>query len=178
MNGVHGRTLRRFVELAADRLRGDWVLMGGGVLPLLGVEHRVTVDIDVAGPGDAAMDQTLVLMGIAEELGLPVEAINQAGAFFLRRVRGWERLLVEVHRGRNARILRPDATLFVLLKVDRMTESDLADCVEMLRLARGGGERVDRRRVLGAIDRLLAGGVPLPRLRRLEALSREVRGPR
>ena len=177
MNAVDRRTLRRFVALAAERLRGDWVLIGGGVLPLLGVEVRVTVDIDVAGPDDAGMDQTLVLMGIAEELGLPVEAVNQAGAFFLRRIRGWERHLVELHRGRRARILRPDATLFLLLKLDRLTESDLTDCVEMLRLARRGGERVDRRRVRGAIGRGLAGDVSVPRRRRLEALSREVRAP-
>ncbi len=151
--------------------------MGGSVLPLLGVEYRVTLDIDVAGPDDAGMDQALALMEIAEELGLPVEAINQAGAYFLRRIRGWERHLVEIHRGRGARILRPDATLFVLLKIDRLTESDLTDCVEMIRLARSGGERVDRRRVLGAIRRGLAGDVSVPKRRRLEALSREVQAP-
>jgi len=174
VKGVHREVLRKFVELAGERLRGDWVVMGGSVLPLLGVEHRVTVDIDVAGPSDAGMDQTLALMGIAEEIGLPVEAVNQAGAYFLRAIRGWENHLVEVHRGKGARILRPDATLYLLLKLGRMTESDLSDCVEMLRIARRGDDRFDRRRMLGAIRRMLGRDLSDPQRRRLEALSREV----
>lgn len=168
-------TMRRFVALAGDRLGGDWVVMGGTVLPLLGVEHRVTVDIDVAGPDEAGMEQTLILLGIAEELGLPVEAVNPAGAFFLRRVRGWKSHLVEIHRGRRARILVPDATLFVLLKLGRLTEADLSDCLAMLELARTRGERVDRVRLRRTIGRgLAAAETPEKegRLRRLlEALD-------
>jgi hypothetical protein len=151
VTGIDSALVHRFVVLAADSLQGDWVVMGGAVLPLLGVESRVTWDIDVAGPPEAKMDQALVLMEIAERLGLPVEAINQAGAYFLQRVEGWRESLVKVRIGRSATILRPDATLFVLLKIDRLTESDLADCIEMLDAAQRLGEPVRKERLVAAI---------------------------
>lgn len=147
MSGIDRKLLRRFLTLASDRLRGDWVLMGGAVLPLLGIEQRVTFDIDVAGPRDAGADQLLALMEIAERLGLPVEAVNQAGAYFLQRIDGWEERLVPVHEGKLARFFRPDVTLFWLLKIARLTESDLADCLALLVYARGHGEQPDARRL-------------------------------
>ena len=128
MTAFDRRLLTRFVRLAGDRLTGDWVVMGGIVLPLLGVEHRVTVDIDLAGPADATNAETFALMEIAERLGLAPESINQAGAHFLHRVRGWQDDLVLLHQGRRARLHRPGVTLFVLLKLSRLSESDLADC--------------------------------------------------
>jgi hypothetical protein len=152
---IERHLLSRFLELAGERLAGDWVVIGGTVLSLLGGGQRVTVDIDVAGPEDAGMAETLVLFGIAEELGLPPEAINQAAAFFLHRVPGWREHLVPVHTGPRARILVPDATLFVLLKLGRLTEADLADCLAMLALAGRRGWPVDgeglRQAVLGAM---------------------------
>lgn len=70
MSTVSAQLMARFVSLAAERLEGAWVIMGGAVLPLVGVEHRVTLDIDVAGPDTADMAQTLALMEIAVEIGL------------------------------------------------------------------------------------------------------------
>ena len=173
MTGIDQALMRRFVALAADALCGEWVIMGGAVLPLLGIEDRVTWDIDVAGPPDAKLDQALVLMEIAERLGLPIEAINQAGAFFLHRIDGWHDGLVPLHAGKSAAILRPDATLFVRLKLDRLTESDLADCVAMLGAARRLGEPVRGRQLAAAIDVALGGGGLVAERRvRLEALRR------
>jgi hypothetical protein len=157
MRPIDGKLLTRFVKMAGDRLRGRWIIIGGAVLPLVGVHHRVTLDIDIVGPPDAGQDQTLVLMEIAESLGLPMEAINQAGAIFLHRIEAWERNLVVVHSGKSAAIHRPDATLFILLKLMRFTESDLADCLELLKVARAGKEDLDlprlRRAVRSASDR-------------------------
>jgi hypothetical protein len=171
VTGIDRDLVHRFVALAADSLQGDWVVMGGAVLPLLGVETRVTWDIDVAGPPEARMDQALLLMEIAEELGLPVEAINQAGAYFLHRVDGWRESLVKVRVGKSGTILRPDATLFVLLKIDRLTESDLADCTAMLDAARRLGETVRSDRLAAAIEAALEGGdLAGERRARLEAL--------
>jgi hypothetical protein len=171
-------TLQRFVALAGDRLEGDWVVIGGTVLPLLGVEHRVTVDIDVAGPAEAGMDQTLALLRIAEEIGLPVEAVNQAGALFLHRIRGWQSRLVEIHRGRQARILVPDATLFVLLKAGRLTEADLSDCLAMLELARTRGERVDLPRLRRTIGKGMAAANAPEKERRMRTLLEALDAPR
>ncbi|MBW2263451.1 MAG: hypothetical protein JRG91_15910 [Deltaproteobacteria bacterium] len=171
MKAVDHALLERFVQLAGQRLSGDWVVMGGGVLPLLGIEHRVTVDVDIAGPESAGQEQTLALMHIAEELGLPVEAINQAGAFFLHRIEGWREELVTVHEGPGATIHRPNVTLFMLLKIPRLSEADLSDCLEMLRWASRGGEEPDTRRILSAIERALDDCASQPRHVRLESLA-------
>lgn len=174
MKPLDQETLQRFVALAGERLEGDWVVIGGMVLPLLGVTHRVTMDIDVAGPEGAASDQLLTLMQIAEELGLPVEAINQAGAYFLHRIEDWEERLVEVHRGTKAAIHVPDPTLFLLLKLRRLTESDLVDCREMLKLSRKRKMSVDRERIRSEVNKELAGEPSEGRAERLEALLDEL----
>ncbi len=172
MSGLDAKFLARFVVLAADRLDGDWVVIGGCVLPLLGVEHRVTVDIDVAGPDDADMGQMLVLMEIAEELGLPVETINQAGSHFLRRIEDWQEHLIEVQRGKRATIHVPDATLFLLLKLRRLTEADLLDCAEMLQLVKQQGGDVDTSRVRAAVAEALEHTPTAGRRERLGQLLR------
>lgn len=148
---MSGAVLKRFVSLASQRLRGDWVVLGGAVLPLLGVEQRITLDIDIAGPETATNRETLELMNIADELDLPVESINQAAAFFLHRIPGWNDRLCIVETGPNARILRPDATLFVLLKLERLSESDLIDCLAMLKLAAASEEPVETDLLLASI---------------------------
>ena len=168
MTALDAGVLARFLSLAGDRLSGDWVVIGGTVLPLLGVDHRVTVDIDLAGP--EGTDQTVALYQIAEELGLPVEAVNQAAAFFLDRIPDWREHLVSIHRGRRARIHVPDPTLFVLLKVGRLTEADLSDCQAMLELARKRAMPVDSTRVVEAVRTALRGEASPGRAGRLTTL--------
>jgi hypothetical protein len=163
-------TLRRFVALAGARLSGDWVVIGGCVLPLLGLAHRVTMDIDVAGPDEAGMRQVLILAEIAEELGLPVSSINQAGSHFLRRVPGWAEHLVPIHRGKGATIHVPDATLYLLLKARRLTETDLLDCAKMLEHAAAHPAQLDAARVRDALHEALAQSPPRPRRARLTRL--------
>ena len=84
MNVVDGSLLQRFLSLAGERLRGDWVVIGGCVLPLRGVEQRTTLDIDIAGPDTAGMSDTLLLFGIA--VGNP--GLRRWRSSFLRRDRG------------------------------------------------------------------------------------------
>jgi len=163
-------TMTRFVKLAGERLTGDWVVLGGSVLPLLGLEGRVTVDIDVASTVDTNQGQVVLLMEIAAELGLPVETINQAGAFFLRDVPGWREQLVAVHRGPRAVIHVPSATLYVLTKLQRLSASDLGDCLVMLRHARGSADPFDVERLHIAIDAALQSAPSAPREERLRSL--------
>jgi len=140
------------------------------VLPLLGARNRMTADIDVAGPDDAAMDQVVVLLEIARDLGLPAESVNQAGAYFVRGIDGWRDALVVLHEGPSATMHVPNATLFVLTKMERLTEADLDDCVAMLRRARTRGEPCDRQRLRGAVDAALGETAPGPREKRLRSL--------
>jgi hypothetical protein len=146
------KILRQFLEKAGDSLSGEWVLIGGTVLPLLGVEHRSTTDIDLIGLHPSKQAQTLALMELAAELGLPIETINQAGAFFLSRIPDFEKELVLLHQGKSARIFRPNATLYLLLKIRRMSVSDLQDCQEWLKWTTQKGEAIDHRRVLASIE--------------------------
>jgi hypothetical protein len=175
MNPIDGKLLERFVDLAAQRLEGTWVIIGGAVFPLLGIPYRVTLDIDIAGPLDAPVSATVRLMEIAEELALPVEAVNQAATLFLTRVAGWERHLVRVRQGARASICRPDATLFILLKISRFTETDRDDCLQFLRLASEKGEPVDFPALEKAVTFEMGRGKNAERRRRLKAFLAAIR---
>ena len=138
-------------------------------MPLVGIEHRVTVDIDLAGPDTATQRDTAVLMEIAEALGLPVEAVNQAGAFFLHKIPKWQDSLVLVHKGRSASFFRPDVNLFILLKLPRLSEADLKDTLAMLNLARKTAEPILRTRLKTALQKQLKSAAD-ERLARLKTL--------
>ena len=127
------KILKKFIKLAAEQLTGDWLLLGGTVLPLVGAQHRSTVDIDFVGLGKNERSQQLELMHIAEELGLPVEVINSAAAIFVDRELQDKNSLVLLEVGDGARIYRPDTLLYFKLKTARMSESDMLDCTEWLK---------------------------------------------
>jgi hypothetical protein len=165
------------VELAGDRLEGRWVLLGGTLLPWLGVEYRVTTDIDLADLGKADQAQSLELMKIAEELGLPVESINQAAAYFLMKLRPFDDHLLPLHRGKRAEILRPDLFLFLMLKIGRLSATDLTDCLELLRKEAPLG-RVDQKKVEKRIEAELANADSREKRSRLKALQAALRSPR
>jgi len=149
---INNKILKKFITQAVDRLSGDWVILGGAVLHLMNLDIRVTTDIDIAGPVTATMKDTVVLMDIAAELHLPVEAINQAASYFLFKIEGWENSLVLVHEGQSARILRPDVNLFLQLKINRLSESDLMDCLAIIVAAGELGETIDKPKISRLID--------------------------
>ncbi len=173
MEPLNREALSKFIALSLERLEGDWILIGGAVLPLLGIEYRTTVDIDIVGPPGATQEQTLVLMEIAEELGLPVETINQAGAYFLRRQEGVGEQLLPLARSPKTTIFRPTATLYVLLKLSRLTETDLEDCRRMLAYAQDHDEPVEVPRLKEAIREELQGALQR-KAARLDSLMRAV----
>jgi hypothetical protein len=161
--------LGKFLELASDRLEGDWVLLGGTLLPALGHNVRATVDIDVVSlSSERRQSQSLALMKIVEDLGLPVEAINGAAEYFLLKQTGFEKELVVLHAGKKARILRPNAFLYLRLKIERMSESDLIDCKTLLRFER---DTLTEEHA-SSLTRLLRGEIQKkdPRKMRLESL--------
>ncbi len=147
MKTIDQKLLKRFLKEAGGFLEGDWMLIGGTVLPSLGIDHRSTTDIDLIGMTPAQQTQTLKLMELAERLGLPVETINQAGAYFLSKFKDVAKHRVVLHKGSSATIYRPDATLFILLKLKRISDSDLSDCLQMLKHARKTKEAVDIKRL-------------------------------
>ena len=124
--------LRKFIQQAGDTLTGDWVLIGATLLPLLGISQRTTTDIDLIGMTPDQNQQTLDLMMIAEQLGMPIESINQAAAYFLFKIPNFKDHLVLLHRGKTSTLYRPDLYLFLALKINRLSETDLDDCLKFI----------------------------------------------
>jgi hypothetical protein len=87
---LHRKTLEQFVKLALQQLKGKWVILGGAIIPLLEDSYRVTVNIDVAEWGKGSNASTMALFSIAEQMGLPVETINPAAAYFFKKVEDWQ----------------------------------------------------------------------------------------
>lgn len=156
MKVIDIKLLKKFVQMAAERLSGDWIIIGGTVLPLLKIDYRVTVDIDVVAGHQRSNEQDALLMELAEELGLPVEAINQAGHYFLHKIKDWQNQMVLLAKGKNAKIYRPNATLFILLKLDRMSESDLTDCQAMIEFSKTHKDELDPKRLQQRINKKIS----------------------
>lgn len=159
--------LKKFIKLAEKKLTGKWVIMGGAVLPLMGIEYRITNDIDIAGPKKSTQRDMLVLMEIAQTLGLPIEAINQAGAFFLHKIENWEKHLIVVSKKEKVTFYRPNATLFLLLKISRLTESDLQDCFNMLKFEK---DEIDKSRIQKEIKTVLKKNTDSDKTNRMKLL--------
>ncbi len=170
MRPLDPQLLKEFIRRAADRVEGDWVVIGGTVLPLLEAGDRATLDIDLIPVGEASQSDILDLMEIAEQMDLPVEAVNQAGAYFLKKIPDFEDHLILLHEGSRARIFRPDPTLYIRTKVNRLSESDLEDCLAFLRFAEVSGEKLDEIELRKEIRAELEKPVGMGRRERLEAL--------
>jgi hypothetical protein len=131
---MNKKIMKKFVEIASEKLTGEWVVIGGTVMAVLGIDYRVTVDINFVNLKNKNSNaDSLKLMGIAEQLGLPVESINQAGAYFLSKITDVQEHLVEIKKTKSCTIYRPDVYLFVKLKLGRFTQTDLEDCLVMIR---------------------------------------------
>ena len=147
------RELDEFLDSAADRLPGRWVLVGDAAAAWF-LDDRVTRDIDLVAMEDTH-EQRIALLDLAAERGLPLEAVNSAAGWFLRRIAGWENELEPLRSGHGT-TLRPSPTLFLLTKIRRLAESDLADCLALIEAAEANGWALDGARVLEALDALPA----------------------
>jgi len=139
----------------AERLEGDWLLVGGALAALWLLPRRVTEDIDLVGL-TGTPEERLRVMELAEAVGLPVEAVNSAADFFVHRIEGWREEIEVFRSGPKARIYRPTPTLFLLLKIGRLSAQDLTDGLAMIEKAEVEGLHLDRERVLAALSALPA----------------------
>jgi hypothetical protein len=145
--------IERFLARAADTLVGDWVLIGGAAAAVWFAPGRTTEDIDLVG-SEGTNAERLRVMEVADEQGLPVEAVNSAADFYVRRIPDWSREVVLLRQGTSARIYRPTATMFLLLKIGRLGEQDLDDCLGLLQWCGEHSEPLDRARVSAALAQL------------------------
>jgi len=150
------QTLKRFLDLAVKKLKGEWLLVGGTLLPAVGISHRSTVDIDFVGLTKAETSQNLELMELAESMGLPVEAVNQAASFFVHKLGYNSRELLPLRQSKNCRIYRPSCELYWKLKLARLTESDYQDCKQYYLYCTKNGDAVDGKKLKSIISIELA----------------------
>lgn len=133
---LSAKVLKRFIEIALEKLEGDWVILGGTLPPALGIDYRQTVDIDFA-PVHASTNATSIkVMEIAEGLGLPVETINASAEFFLKKAARFKSRLVPLFESKRCRIFRPTLDLYIELKLNRGSESDFSDCGTLIDYAK------------------------------------------
>jgi hypothetical protein len=158
--------LEALLSAMAERLHGDWLLVGGALAALwLDEPSRTTEDVDLVGLSGVP-EERLALMQFAEEMGLPIEAVNSAADFFVRRIPGWQEEIEVFRTGPKSRIYRPTPTLFLLLKIDRLSEQDLGDCLATIEKTRSARLRLDLERVLSALDALPPSDAALEERRR------------
>jgi hypothetical protein len=170
MEAMDRKRLEFVLARACERLTGDWLLVGGALVALWVEGRRTTEDVDLIGM-EGTQEERFALMSLAAELQLPIEAVNSAADFFVRRVAGWREELEPFLRGASATIHRPTPTLFLLLKVGRLSAQDLADCLAVIRKARDEGLRLDGDRVTQAISALPSTSDSSVRVRRQQLLQ-------
>lgn len=173
MSLINKLLLKKFLKSALESLTGEWVLMGGTVLPLLKIEHRVTTDIDFVGLSKPTQEETLKLMEISEKLGLPIESINQAAAYFLFKIPNFKQHLVILERTQKTTVYRPDMILYVELKLPRLSESDLMDCIEYIKFSKSNKElpaEGDAKKLLQKIEKQIRSSHSAERTARLSKL--------
>lgn len=130
---LNSKILIKMAEKMVATVPGEWLIFGGSSLYLLGIDSRATMDVDVASFDTSTNDDTLKLMVIAQDLKLPVETINLAGAFFLQLIPGWQDRCTVFRKGKLGKVFIPQLDLYFELKAKRMTESDLSDCLAYLK---------------------------------------------
>lgn len=174
MRNLDQKLMREFLRLAGERLEGSWVLIGGTLLAALEAEYRATTDIDVVGIEEPDQRMMLKLMELASDLGLPIETINQAAGFFLLKIPDFKKHLLPLHEGKKAKIYRPDVFLYIQLKLGRLSDSDLEDCIAYLRLTRRRKEVQNPKKLTALISRELKKATSSDRKDRLARLAEAI----
>ena len=129
---IQPESYQKFVNSVADEISGDWLIIGGSLLAILGAHQRVTADIDICPIENMNNDLQLELMNLAIKCGLSIESINPAADFFVKQIPNWKNSIVLLKKGRKGAIYRPSLELYFKLKLARCSESDIADCISFL----------------------------------------------
>jgi hypothetical protein len=176
MKNINPSLMAQFIYEAGERLSGKWLLLGGALMPALGIVSRVTVDIDFVRISKEPSDPTLDLLKLAEKLKLPAGTINQAALFYLRKIKRFANHLVQMHKGSKATIYRPKATLFLQLKLNRLTESDAMDCIEYLRFLKKHKTEMEEQKLLNILLQKTKSPLTDSQSQRIQKLIAEIKG--
>ncbi len=137
-----------FLKNILEQIDCDWVIIGGSLLILLKASDRATTDIDICPLGELTNERRMHLMTVAQDSGLPIEAINPAADFFLRQIPGWKESLILFKTGKNGNLYRPSLALYFKLKLGRASDSDILDCISFLKWYQKNGLLYDKDELL------------------------------
>jgi hypothetical protein len=146
-----------FLDNVVNQIDSDWVVLGGSLLRIIQASSRSTSDIDICSIDEMTNDNRLSLMSIAQASGLPIEAINPAADFFLRQIPNWKNSLVLLVQGKKGNIFRPSLELYIILKMNRGTDTDVSDCIEFIKWHKTNSLSIDEysiREILSKYDSL------------------------
>ncbi|HPI40032.1 MAG TPA: hypothetical protein PLJ21_04460 [Pseudobdellovibrionaceae bacterium] len=155
MKVLNSKIMKEFLNKASQRLKGEWLLVGGTLLPALGLDIRATADIDFIGLSSLEQGQQLELMQIAEDLGLSIETVNQAALFFVEKAKISKGDKILLLQSKNNKIYRPTVEFYWKLKLARFSETDLLDCQHYYQWAQHFGDAIDRNKLLKLISEVL-----------------------
>ncbi|MBC7420201.1 MAG: hypothetical protein H7328_05685 [Bdellovibrio sp.] len=122
----------QFLSFITADLEDDWVVIGGSLLAILNAGTRNTTDIDICPLGELTNEKRLALMNLALKAGLSIESINPSADFFLRQIQNWKSSLVLFKSGPKGNIFRPSLELYLKLKLNRGSDSDILDCISFI----------------------------------------------
>lgn len=131
---MNASQVQKIVDYLADDLGGDWFLTGGALVQLAFNPTRGTEDLDFVRISHPELSDEASRNQLYQWLmrnGLGPEWVNPAVEPFVREVSGWQQEVILLKQGRSGRVLRPNLTLFVYLKLRRGTSIDLADIHEV-----------------------------------------------
>lgn len=119
--------INTLIDQLLEALDGDWLLVGGALLHVLGISDRYTLDVDLVPLQEVTNKDQLKAIDVAVKNNLPPESINFAAEYFVKKQKNWKREIILLKQTKSARLFRPSRKLFKKLKLARGSEADLLD---------------------------------------------------
>lgn len=121
--------VRLLLDEICGKMGGSWLLTGGALVMLEFDPKREAHNIDLVAiqPKEGVMALQRQIDSLAHPLGFGSNAVRTLAEGYLLEVPDWDRHTVELRSFSMGRLLRPDLTLFVYLKLRRGTDRDLYD---------------------------------------------------
>lgn len=138
---------QKFLKAVVDDIEGDWVLVGGALIAILNPHSRATADIDLCPIGELSNERRIHMMKLAESADLSLESLNPSADFFLRQIPQWTSSIVVFIKGKKGTLYRPSLELYIKLKVSRLSESDVTDCLAFIEWHRGQKISYDKKSI-------------------------------
>ncbi len=160
---------QNFIGRVVDELEGDWLVTGGSLLAMINSEYRVTSDIDICPIDEMTNEKRLHLMDIADQLKLPIEAINPAADFFVRQIPNWKSSIVLMKKGQKGQLYRPDIELYFNLKLSRLSESDFEDCLLFYNWHKDNKIQFNKEKLIQLVNEKKVDSINLDKIQKLLA---------